>query len=71
MKPDSQGAGDLEPVHGLAVLGAELMGSLVTFDTQGMKELAHHRLKTQLTVKAVKKISLGRLLIELDPGTRC
>ncbi|MNR47346.1 hypothetical protein D3C85_1664380 [compost metagenome] len=66
--PDGQGAGDFEPVHGFAVLGAELVGGFVAFDAQGVKQTDDIAIQLDLAAQLVEQVGLGGGGLEVDPG---
>ncbi|MNZ30842.1 hypothetical protein D3C78_481280 [compost metagenome] len=69
--PDGQGAGDLEPVQRLAVLGAEFVGGLVAFDAQGVEQVADVAVELDLAAQTVQQVCLAEGGVELDAGAHC
>jgi hypothetical protein len=59
VKPDGESAGQLEAVHGLLVLGAELVGGLVAFDTQDVKHLADGLIEADFAAEPEKQVGLA------------
>ena len=64
--PDGQGAGDLQPIHGFAMLGAELVSSSIALDAQGMEQAADVLIQLDLTAELIEQIGLGGVGIEFD-----
>ncbi|EQL43524.1 hypothetical protein M770_31935 (plasmid) [Pseudomonas aeruginosa VRFPA03] len=52
--PDGQSAGDLQTIHCLAMLGAELMGGSVAFDAQSVEQAADVLIQLDLAAELVE-----------------
>lgn len=66
MKPDGEGTGELEAIHGLLVPGAKLVGGLVAFDAQDVKHLADGGVEADLAIEPEEQVSLAGVAGEFD-----
>ncbi len=66
VKPDGEGAGQLEAIHRFRVPGAELVGGLVAFDSQDVKHLADGGIEADFAVEPEEQVGLGGFAGEFD-----
>ena len=66
VKPDGEGSGQLEAIHGLLVPGAKLVGGLVAFDAQDVKHLADGGVEADFAVEPKEQVGLAGFAGEFD-----